>query len=131
MENTYDVDYRTEKPWQVYYGRPRPRGAFAFMFTFLGKSIPLMFEEPDNASTYFSPGDNAAIFLPREDKIDYKALAEKINLAFSDDAEFMKYFEWQKNGLKKSFVRLLFKSNDSVGCRVCEKLDAMGYKAPP
>lgn len=89
-----------------------------------------MFEDPDNGSTYFTPGENAAIFLPREEKIDYEALAAKLKRAFEDDAEFLKYFEWQKKGMKKSFVRLLFKSNDSVGCRVCEKLDAMGYKTP-
>eukprot|EP01113_Clastostelium_recurvatum_P021482 TRINITY_DN2545_c0_g1_i2.p1 TRINITY_DN2545_c0_g1~~TRINITY_DN2545_c0_g1_i2.p1 ORF type:complete len:678 (+),score=136.13 TRINITY_DN2545_c0_g1_i2:131-2164(+) len=69
---------------------------------------------------------------------DYKSpkeLADYLRYLSENDDEYYKYFEWKKNGLSKSFQRLLDNCFIGAECRLCKQMSRLrkadgGYTRP-
>ena len=103
LENTESKDYFTEKRYQA----------------FLGLSIPIVWK--NNNSDKYTPGENSVIY-PEDYDNDPKKLSEYL-LKLSRDAQaYKKHLSWKKKGIRRDFVKLLFKKHDFVACRICERV---------
>eukprot|EP00271_Cylindrocystis_brebissonii_P009171 TRINITY_DN2384_c0_g1_i1.p1 TRINITY_DN2384_c0_g1~~TRINITY_DN2384_c0_g1_i1.p1 ORF type:complete len:594 (+),score=30.31 TRINITY_DN2384_c0_g1_i1:583-2364(+) len=105
MENSRVPNYVTEKMYM-----PLEAG-----------SVPVYFGAPD-AANYVPPesfidGDS---FKKTEDLIEYLKMLDK------DPVAYMNYFAWRRCGVLGNLARARSLALDSLPCRLCEKVSAMG-----
>jgi hypothetical protein len=107
MENTFDVDYFTEKRFQA----------------LVAGSIPLVFREPAPSSEQYLPHPRAAIFVEDHAK-DPAQLAVLLKGLADNPERFAELQSWKREGVSRRFAKILFHSSDFLACRVCEAVAA-------
>ena len=112
LENTFDVDYVTEKRYQA----------------FVAGSVPIVFKGLN--SDDFLPGPNSAIVVEEFENSGHK-IAEYLAKANVDPAEYAKWHEWKKTGIKREFVKILFHKWDFLACRLCEYFSQKPHPTKP
>lgn len=105
LENTKSQDYFTEKRYQ----------------SFLALTVPIVWKN-DNSEQYI-PGENSVIY-PEDHGNDSTELAEYLLRLTTDDKTYQKHMAWKKKGIRREFVKTLFKKTDFMACRICEKVSA-------
>ena len=107
LENTKDEWYFTEKRWQA----------------LIAGSVPVVFR--NDYSEHFTPAGADSVYFYEEGKDNRSAsvqqLLDKLVAASSDDAELMKYHAWKHRGMRRDFVKELFRGFNYIpSCRLCE-----------
>jgi len=105
LENTKSRDYFTEKRYQ----------------SFLALTVPIVWKN-DNSEQY-TPGENSVIY-PEDHDNDPTELAKYLLRLTTDDKAYQKHMAWKKKGIRREFVKTLFKKTDFMACRICEKVSA-------
>jgi len=103
LENTKSRDYFTEKRYQ----------------SFLALTVPIVWKN-DNSEQY-TPGENSVIY-PEDHDNDPTELAKYLLRLTTDDKAYQKHMAWKKKGIRREFVKTLFKKTDFMACRICEKV---------
>jgi len=103
LENTKSRDYYTEKRYQ----------------SFLALTVPIVWKN-DNSEQY-TPGEKSVIY-PEDHGDDPRQLAEYLLRLTTDDKAYQKHMGWKKKGIRREFVKTLFKKTDFMACRICEKV---------
>jgi hypothetical protein len=113
LENTHDVWYFTEKRFEA----------------MTAGSIPLVFR--NHHSEMFTPSGNESVYFYQEgadpNYVNPEGRAEAVEqlhdtlvAVASDDAAMMKYHSWKQRGMRRAFVKELFRGRNFVPCRLCE-----------
>jgi len=103
LENTKSPDYFTEKRYQ----------------SFLALTVPIVWKN-DNSEEY-TPGENSVIY-PEDHGNNPTQLAGYLLRLTIDEKAYEKHISWKKEGIRRDFVKTLFKKTDFMACRICEEV---------
>jgi len=102
LENTFSINYFTEKRYQV----------------FAAGSVPIVFKN-HNSIDYLPGGSESAVF-PEDYGNSAAKFAEHIVAASKNWSLYSKYTAWKDQGINRNYVKLMFESSDFMACRICE-----------
>jgi len=87
---------------------------------FLAGTVPVYLGAPN--ADEFTPGPNS--YIRFEEFGNPISLADYLLELNENDEEYMKYFEWKKDGLSESFMRHLENCAHLGECRLCKEVIA-------